>query len=153
MFVVSMLGTRPWKDIAIAERTRSHLDHPLHPLHHLNFLGLAACCWWSPSLGWSGLTWWRHFSSGCIKWLSPSITNLKTTTTRETVGETNIKNIILDLYKCDKLPPVWSSNCHKEADIIPDNYGIWSLIFILASKCYPVDDSGISSTVNKSFAN
>ena len=23
---------------------------------------------------------------------------------RETVGETNIKNIILDLYKCDKLP-------------------------------------------------
>ena len=25
---------------------------------------------------------------------------------RETVGETNIKNIILDLYKCDKLPPV-----------------------------------------------
>ena len=25
---------------------------------------------------------------------------------RETVGETTIKNIILDLYKCDKLPPV-----------------------------------------------
>ena len=25
---------------------------------------------------------------------------------RETVGETNIKNIILDLYKCDKLPSV-----------------------------------------------